>query len=112
MVLLLIEMSRSTAAAVEIAWWIGIVVALIVTVIDVHLLIRVINAARKINGLADRTLPAAVGIVGNTASIAKLGATLEVAAGLIKNAGPIVEVADAIDRKLGALSAHVGGGKR
>ncbi len=108
----LIEMTSATASAVQVVWWVGIVIALILTVIDVHLLIRVINAARKINGLADRTLPAAVGIVHNTSALAKLGATLEVTAGLIKNAGPIVAVADALDKKLGALSAFVGGGKR
>ena len=108
----LIEMTSGTASAVQIVWWVGIVVALIVTVIDVHLLMRVISAARKINGLADRTLPAAVGIVNNTAALAKLSATLEVAGGLIKNAGPIVAVADAIDKKLAAVSAFVGGGNK
>jgi hypothetical protein len=40
-----------------------------------------------------------------------LTATNEVAAALIANATPIVAVADAIDKKLSAVSAHFGGGK-
>ncbi len=108
----LIEMTPETANTIKIVWWIGIVVALIVTVIDVHLLIRVIKAAKKIDTLADRTLPAAVGIVGNTSALKNLTATNEVAAALIANAMPIVAVADAIDKKLAAVSNFVGGGKK
>ena len=107
----LIELTPETANAIKIVWWAGVVVALIVTVIDVHLLLRVIKAARKINSLAGRTLPAAVGIVGNTAALANLSATLDVAAGLIEKATPIVNVADSMDKKLGAVSAHFGGGR-
>lgn len=108
----LIEMTPETASTIKIVWWSGIVVALIVTVIDVHLLIRVIKAAKKIDGLADRTLPAAVGIVENTSALKNLTATNEVAAALIAGATPIVNVADAIDKKLAAVSAFVGGGKK
>ncbi|MDQ6787800.1 MAG: hypothetical protein M3033_13410 [Acidobacteriota bacterium] len=108
----LIELTPEMANTIKIVWWIGIVVALIVTVIDVHLLIRVIKAARKIDGLADRTLPAAVGIVENTSALKNLTATNEVAAALIAGATPIVNVADAIRKKLAAVSAFVGGGKK
>ncbi len=107
----LIELTPETENTIKIVWWIGIAVALIVTVIDVHLLIRVIKAARKIDVLADRTLPAAVGIVENTSALKNLTATNEVAAALIANATPIVTVAAAIDKKLSAVSAHFGGGK-
>ena len=107
----LIEVAPETAKLIKIVWWIGIVVALIVTVIDVHLLLRVIFAAKKINGLADRTLTAAGGIAGNTAALKNLAATNEVAAALIANATPIVNVAGAIDAKLTAVSAHFGGGR-
>lgn len=107
----LIELTPETARMITIAWWIGLVVALIVTVIDVHLLLRVIFAAKKINSLADRTLTAAGGIAGNTAALKNLTATNEVAAALIANATPIVNVAGAIDAKLTAVSAHFGGGR-
>ena len=108
----LIELTPETATAVKIAWTAGLVIALVVTLIDVSLLFRVIRAARKIDGLAARTLPAAVGIVGNTSALANLGATNDVAAALLTNAVPIVNVADAMDKKLAAVSAFVGGGAK
>ena len=108
----LIELTPDVANTIKIVWWSGIVVALIVTVVDVHLLIRVIKAARKIDGLAGRTLPAAVGIVENTSALKNLTATNEVAAALFAGATPIVSVADAIDKKLAAVSAFIGGGKK
>ena len=108
----LIELTPDAANTIKIVWWIGVVIALIVTVIDVYLLIRVIKAARKIEALADRTLPAAVGIVENTSALKNLTATNEVAAALIAGATPIVNVADAINKKLAAVSAFVGGGKK
>ncbi len=108
----LIELTPETAFNVKIVWWAGVVIALVVTLIDVSLLFRVIRAARKINGLAARTLPAAVGIVGNTSALANLTATNEVAGALIANALPIVAVAAAMDKKLDAVSAFVGGGQR
>ena len=108
----LIELTPETAFNVKIVWWAGVVIALVVTLIDVSLLFRVIRAARKIKGLAARTLPAAVGIVGNTSALANLTATNEVAGELIANALPIVAVADAMDKKLDAVSVFVGGGQR
>jgi len=108
----LIELTPETESTIKIVWWIGLVVALIVTAIDVYLLIRVIKAARKIDGLADRTLTAAGGIAGNTSALKNLTATNEVAAALIANATPIVNVADAIDKKLTLVSNFFGGGKK
>ncbi len=108
----LIELTPDVENAIKIVWWIGLVVALIVTVIDVYLLFRVIKAARKIDRLAGRTLTAADGIAGNTSALKNLTATNEVAAALIANATPIVAVADAIDKKLSAVSTHFGGGKK
>jgi len=108
----LIEMTPGIETAVKIVWTAELIIALIVTLIDVSLLFRVIRAARKIDGLAGRTLPAAVGIVENTSALKNLTATNEVAAALMTNALPIVNVADAIDKKLEAVSAFAGGGNR
>jgi len=107
----LIELTPDVENTIKIVWWIGLVVALIVTVIDVYLLIRVIKAARKIDSLAGRTLTAAGGIAGNTSALKNLTATNEVAAALIAGATPIVSVADALDKKLSAVSTFFGGGK-
>ena len=108
----LIELTPDAAKTIKIVWWIGLIVALVVTAIDVYLLIRVIKAARKIDGLAGRTLEAAGGIAGNTASLKNLTATNEVAAALIANATPIVAVADQIDKKLTLVSNFFGGGRK
>ncbi len=108
----LIELTPETASTIKIVWWIGLIVALIVTAIDVYLLIRVIKAARKIDSLAGRTLTAAGGIADNTSALKNLTATNEVAAALIANATPIVAVADAIDKKLTLVSNFFGGGKK
>lgn len=108
----LIELTPETATSVRIVWSAGIVVALVITLIDVSLLFRVIRAARKIDGLAGRTLTAAVGIVKNTSALSNLNATNDVATSLIANALPIVTVAEAINNKLGAVSNFVGGGQR
>lgn len=94
---------------IQIVWAVGLILALVVTVIDVTLVIRVIRAARRIDALAARTLPAAGGIASNTAAITKLSATLEVANALVEKAGPIVKVAAAMEKKLAAVSAHFGG---
>jgi hypothetical protein len=107
----LFQISPQTETAIQIIWWIGIVVALIVTVIDVIFLLRVIAAAKKIERLAERTLPSAVGIMNNTSAIKNLEATNHVAAELLAKATPIVNVANSIDSKLKAVSAFVGGGK-
>jgi len=108
----LIELTPDAELAVKIVWSIGLILALIVTAIDVYLLIRVIKAARKIDSLAGRTLTAAGGIAGNTSALKNLTATNEVAAALIANATPIVTVADAIDKKLTFVSNFFGGGKK
>ena len=110
--ILQITLTPSEAATIETVWWIGLVVALLVTAIDVALLVRVIRAARKINELAERTLTAAGGIANNTAAIKNLVATNEVAVGLLNNAMPIVKAAEAIEGKLSAVSAFLGGGRR
>ncbi len=108
----LIELTPNAELAVKIAWSVGLILALIVTAIDAHLLIRVIKAARKIDRLADITLTAAGGIAGNTSALKNLTATNEVVAALVANTTPIVAVADAIDKKLSLVSAFFGGGKK
>lgn len=107
--LILFQMSTETETAIAVVWSIGIAVALIVTAIDVIFLLRVIRVAAKIESLAARTLPAAVGIVSNTSALKNLDATNQVAAELLEKAGPIVAVAASIDSKLKAVARFVGG---
>lgn len=81
-------------------WWIILIVALIVTAIDVVLLIRVIRAARAIEFLTKRTLPAAQSIAANTALISKLEDTKAVAGEILSAAKPLVDVATSIEKHL------------
>lgn len=69
---------------IAILWWAFLVVALLITVVDVYLLVRVIHFARGIHVLAAATVPAAVGIVRNTAAGDGLGRTLALVGTLVK----------------------------
>jgi hypothetical protein len=89
-------------------WAAGLFAALLITLVDVMLLVRVIRAARKINALAERTLAAAGGIAHNTAAINNLTATNEAAGGLLNNAVPLVEAAAALESKLATVAAFLG----
>ncbi len=107
----LIELTPEMSETIQIVWWIGLVAALVLTLIDVLLLVRVIKAAKQIDGLADRTLPAAVGIVKNTEALKNLAATNQVATALIEKALPIVKVAESIEKKIAAVSLYFAGRK-
>jgi len=97
------------STTIVIVWSVALVLALIVTLIDVMLLVRVIRAARKIDQLAGITLTAAGGIASNTAAIKNLAATNEVATALIQNALPIVRVAESLESKLSIVAKAFSG---
>ncbi len=111
MLLLQVSGEAFDQTTIQVVWSVTLALALIVTVIDVMLLVRVIRAARKIDQLASITLTAAGGIAANTAAIRNLAATNEVAAALIKNAMPIVNVAEKLESKL-SLVANAFSGRR
>ncbi|MBA3634795.1 MAG: hypothetical protein H0W58_18620 [Acidobacteria bacterium] len=92
-------------------WTYSLIAGAVVILIVAALLIAIVTA-RKIDGLAGRTLTAAGGIAGNTSALKNLTATNEVVAALVANTTPIVAVADAIDKKLSLVSAFFGGGKK
>lgn len=109
MLLLQVSGEAFDATTIGIVWSVALVLALIVTLVDVMLLVRVIRAARKIDQLADITLTAAGGIASNTSAIKNLTATNEVAAALIKNAMPIVHVAERLESKLSIVAKAFSG---
>lgn len=75
---------------IAVLWWVFLVAALLITLVDVALLIKVVNLARGIHVLAGVTVPAAVGIVRNTTAGEGLGRTLALV-------GTIVEQTAAVD---------------
>jgi hypothetical protein len=97
-------MTESELTTVAWLWTIGLIVALLLTAVDVVLLLRVIRAAQKIKRLASRTLPAAGGIASHTEAIRQLTTTNAVAQQLVDQAMPIAQAAQGIETKLGALS--------
>src|SRR4051794_79522 len=64
-------------------WWLILILALVLTVILLAVVVRVVFALREIDRLARMTLPAAVGIVENTAMIAALDDVLAQAGRLL-----------------------------
>lgn len=92
-------------ALVITVWWITLLLALVLTAVVLPVIIRVIFALREIDRLAKMTLPAAVGIVDNTASIAALDDVLAQAVRLLNGVQAIGGTAAAIHRKV----AIVGG---
>ena len=79
-------------------WWIFLVAALIVTLVDVYLLVRVVRFCRQIRALTRATLPAAAGIAKNTAAGQELGQTV----GLLRALG---EKTGASQRLTGTIAA-------
>jgi hypothetical protein len=87
------------------AWWITLILALALTAILLPVIVRVIFALREIDRLAKMTLPAAVGIVENTATIAALDDVLAQAGRLLKGVQAIGGVAAGVHQKVQAVGA-------
>ncbi len=88
---------------VIVVWWITLLLALALTAIVLPVIIRIVFALREIDRLAKMTLPAAVGIVDNTASIAALDAVLAQAVRLLGGVQAIGGVAAGIHAKVAAV---------
>jgi hypothetical protein len=80
-------------------WWIFLAAALIMTLVDVYLLIRVVRFCRQIRALTHATLPAAVGIAKNTDAGQELGQTV----GLIR---ALSEKSSAVQRLTGTIATE------
>ncbi len=81
-------------------WWVFLVAALILTVIDVYLLVRVVNLSRGIRVLSSDTLIAAAGTVRNTAASEPLQRTVQLVGGLAGKAGALDPLTAAVVRRL------------
>lgn len=83
-------------------WWITLVVTLVFFVpLSVYLLYRTWRAARSIQRYAEDTLRAAQGIASHTKSIPALDDTIEVAGGVLREAGQVSERLQTIAGALG-----------
>lgn len=85
---------------VTILWWTFLILALLVTLVDVYLLLRVIRLSREIKALSERTLPAAVGIYEHTRAGEALGQTAALSRSLAAKSGLLGPLVHALERKL------------
>jgi hypothetical protein len=81
-------------------WWGFLVAALLVTLIDVYLLMRVVSLARQIAVLSRQTAPAARGIAGNTVVDTDLTRLVQLVAALTKKADDLSALTDALAARL------------
>jgi hypothetical protein len=81
-------------------WWIFLVAALLVTLVDVYLLMRVVNLSRQVYTLSGRSLPAAPGIVGNTAAGADLNRLVQLVSALAEKGDDLGQLAGVLDQQL------------
>lgn len=94
---------------VVLVWWIWLIVALLVTLLDVALLVRAIRAANRIAFLTERTVPSAKNIATSTAAVAGLAETVKHGSGILTVASGISQAASSIGDKLGRLNRSLGG---
>lgn len=91
--------------AVNVLWWIGLALTLVVFVpLSVYLLHRTWQASRSINRYAAQALTATAGIANNTKHIPALDATIAVGAAMIDVAG---QIADKLDTAATVLAQRV-----
>lgn len=96
--------------AVIVVWWGALIGALVLTGVAVLEIVRIVHHAREIDRLAKVTLPAAVGIVGNTAIIGALEEVVPVVGRLLTGAGALAETSASIARRVAAVRRALAGG--
>ncbi len=94
-----------------VAWWITLIVALIVTVPLLAIVVRFIHHAKEVDRLARVTLAAAAGVAGNTANIVMLDTLLAHATSIAKTSAAIDGVAAHIHGHAGAIVRTLSAGK-
>lgn len=96
--------------AIIVVWSITLVLALFLTLLVVAEIVRIVHHAREIDRLGKLTLPAAVGIVENTAVIAALEGVLSVVVRLVAGAGVIDTTSASIARRVAGVRRSLSGG--
>jgi hypothetical protein len=95
--------SGSERRVIQVAWWIGLLGALLATLVVLKQVALVLRALRDIHELAVMTRDAANGIARNVAPIGGLGAVGTPAQELDRQTRTLAATAAAIEAKLGSL---------
>lgn len=96
--------------AIVVVWSLSLLLALVLTLLIVVTIVRIVHHVSEIDRLAKVTLPAAVGIVENTAIIGALESVLPVVGRLVAGAGIIDATSASIARRVAAVRHALTGG--
>lgn len=90
--------------AIQIVWWIGLLGALVATLVILKEVALVVRALRDIHRLAEFTRDAAHGVATNVAAASRLERVAEPAGTLQEATGSLAATAASIERRLEALA--------
>ena len=90
-------------AAIVVVWIVALVGALALTLVAVLQILQIVRHAREIDRLARVTLPAAQGIVGNTAVLNDFGSVVGTVGRLVAAVQAIGTTAAALESRVAAL---------
>lgn len=91
--------------AIQIVWWIGLIGALIATLVILKEVALILHTLRNIHQLAEYTRDAALGITENLEPAPQLSLLGEPARKLDENTSEIAAIVTAIEHRLGSLPA-------
>ncbi|MBW3623662.1 MAG: hypothetical protein KY468_09680 [Armatimonadetes bacterium] len=97
--------------AIVIVWWVGLIGALLLTLVILKLVFLVVGALNDIYRLAEFTRTAARGLAGNAASVERLEPMAEAAQPFRQAACDLVSTVNSIAEKAERLSLDSGGGR-
>ena len=86
--------------AIALWWWVFLIAAVAVTLVDVYLLARVVKLSREISILAAKALPAVGGIASHTGVADRLGRTSQVLAALGVKSGELESLTETVGKRL------------
>jgi hypothetical protein len=104
------KLSVAERRVIEIVWWVGLLGALVATLVVLKQVALVLRALRDIHELARMTREAAEGIARNVQPIAGLDAIAGPAEQLDHQTQALASTAAAIERKLATLAPTVAPG--
>jgi hypothetical protein len=90
--------------AILVVWWIGLVVALLLTLVILKEVALVLQALRDIHRLAELTRDAARGIATNLQAVPRLGTAAEPALALRDTIHALAQTSSALKRQLKPLA--------
>lgn len=93
------------ATGIQVVWWIGLIGALVLTLVILKEAALVLRALRDIQGLAASTRDAARGLASNVGAVPTLAGAGESARRLRESVAALGEAVGSLERKLHGLAA-------